>query len=483
MQEPMQIPHRAATQFAIAAALFLVVLCGSMAATTIPDIQRDFGSGREISGWVVASYFLAAGVAAILLERTLNRRIFLLALALVAAGSVASAAATTMPLLIGARVVTGVGAGAVLAGLARCDAFGTAGRNAMLAAGVALGAGPLISGVLIEAGGWKAPFAICGSVAMLTLLVNLRFDAWPAYFTGRRTDPALGILACLTAISGAIGMSRIAATSGDVPGMVLAGIGLMLLAACLMRAASLSSDQSTSNEEASSRQSRNAFIAATAVAAYVATLAALPQLLSQYHQSSATDVVLRLAPGALAFVLAAVAGALVARRAFGRIFLILGTWGTLAATLTLHFTGVDWSPARLSLVFLLLGTGAGMATASTVKAIAGAPYGSRFAGWVGLVLGPAFATASGAGLLTGRADATRALDPLFTGTAVAYSDALIVAVVVAAAGFLVAVFQPPAARKTVEAPAPQLRPLPRPIGPTTWALKPRAKPNANNRLS
>lgn len=483
MQEPMPVPHRAATQIAIAGALFLVALCGSMSAATIPDIQRDLGSGIESSGWVVASYFLAAGVSAFALERTLNRRIFLLALALVAGGSVASAASTTMPLLIASRVATGVGAGAVLAGLARSDALGVSGRNAMLATGAALGAGPLLSGTLIEAAGWKAPFVICGSVAMLTLLVNARFDAWPAYSTSQRIDPALGILACATAVASTLGISRLAAAPGDLPGMVIAGVGLMLLAACLMRAASLSDNPSGSDEEAPNRALRSAFIAATATAAYIATLTALPQLLTQYHQLDATDTLLRLAPGCLAFIATTAAGALLARRGFERVFLILGTWGTLAATLTLHFTGVDWSPARLSLVFLLLGAGAGMGTASTLKAIVATPYRSRFAGWTGVMLGPALATAGSAGLLAGRAESTNALDPLFTGTAVAFSDALIVAVIAAGAGFLVAVFQPPAARRTVEAPVLQVRPLPRPIGPTTWALKPRAKPNANNRLS
>jgi EmrB/QacA subfamily drug resistance transporter len=98
-------------------AIFLAALDQTIVATALPSIARDLGDVALLS-WVVTAYLVtsicATAVAGKLSDAYGRRRLMLAALALFVAASVLCALAQTMPQLIAARALKGIGGGALV---------------------------------------------------------------------------------------------------------------------------------------------------------------------------------------------------------------------------------------------------------------------------------------------------------------------------------------------------------------------------------
>lgn len=173
--------------------LALSVLLSSFGASSanvaLPTLQRTFGAGFAAVQWIVLAYLLAATAAAVGAGRlgdTIGRRRVLLAgIALFAAASGACAVAPTLPLLVAARALQGLGAAVMLAlgmALAAGQVQGRTGRamgllGSMSAVGTALG--PALGGLLLAGPGWRAVFAamLPGAVLAFVLVRRLPVEA------------------------------------------------------------------------------------------------------------------------------------------------------------------------------------------------------------------------------------------------------------------------------------------------------------------
>lgn len=137
----------------------------------LPDIADDLGASFTDLQWTLSGYALALAVflltAGTLADRFGRKRLFVVGLVVFDVASVLCAAAPSATTLIVARVVQGLGAAimfpaslALLAqefeGAARRRAIGTWGA----VVGLAFAAGPLLGGLLVEAAGWRAIFAL-----------------------------------------------------------------------------------------------------------------------------------------------------------------------------------------------------------------------------------------------------------------------------------------------------------------------------------
>lgn len=183
--------HPAVVLVAVLLSTVALPLSLTGASVALPDIGRDLDAGLAGVQWVVngynatfASFMLAAGALADLFGR---RRVYAVGLAIFAASGLAGAVAGNIVLLDAARVVAGVGAAAAATsasglladafplGPARTRAFSLFGT----AIGVGLAFGPSISGLLIEAFGWRSVFAapalaVCVVLALTPLLPESR---------------------------------------------------------------------------------------------------------------------------------------------------------------------------------------------------------------------------------------------------------------------------------------------------------------------
>ena len=151
-------------------AIFLGAIDGQIVPVALLTIGDALGDVSLIA-WVMAGYLVAGTVATPIYGKLSDlhgrRRILLVALAVSAAGSAGCALATSMPVLIGARVLQGLGSGALfaLAQAAVADVVSGPERGryqgyfSAVFATAALAA-PLLGGFLTEHLSWRAVFWI-----------------------------------------------------------------------------------------------------------------------------------------------------------------------------------------------------------------------------------------------------------------------------------------------------------------------------------
>lgn len=172
------------TFIAVATSFAAVASLQSLIIPVLSLIGRDLKADDVGVTWTLTAWLIAAAVATPLLGRAGDlvgrRRMYILALVAVAAGSVLAAFAPSLPILLLARVLQGLG-GAVFPlgfGLVR-DAFPPARVPATIGAlaaimAVASGLGTVISGPIAAALGWRTLFALPLTFAVIGLTLGIR---------------------------------------------------------------------------------------------------------------------------------------------------------------------------------------------------------------------------------------------------------------------------------------------------------------------
>jgi DHA2 family methylenomycin A resistance protein-like MFS transporter len=341
--------------FGIAAGNFLVLLDASVLTVALPDVQSDLNASDASLPWAVNAYtvvfaglLLASGAIA---DRWGPRRIYRYALVGFTVFSLLCAIAPTIGLLIGGRALLGVAAaGLVPASLALLAALypDKAQRSRMVGAWAALTSvglvcGPIVGGVLVDAGGWRWVFLVNPPIALLALAFSGRL---PAQSSGhRRQIDRLGLLLSVIAL-GALSFGLISGgTSGwrhptPITSLALAALATALLIAVERRAVS------PVLPPALLRLPRvRADIAAGSVASLIfyGVFFALTLWLQHERELTPTEAGIAFLPMTVPMcVLPLVAGRLVAR--FGaRPVILVGLAADLVAGVLLAFVGPDGS--------------------------------------------------------------------------------------------------------------------------------------------
>ena len=192
----------------------VVFIEGSVINVALPAIQQGLRASVGEMQWIsstftllLASLTLAAGSAG---DRFGRRRLFVTGLAIVVAGSLAAAFATTSPQLVVARAVQGLG-GALLVPnslallsaafpkVERGQAIGTwSSFTALTNAG-----GPILGGLLVDIASWRAGFLLVVPLALVNLVITARI---PDVRVGRQVPEidwrgAVGATGGLTALT------------------------------------------------------------------------------------------------------------------------------------------------------------------------------------------------------------------------------------------------------------------------------------------
>jgi DHA2 family methylenomycin A resistance protein-like MFS transporter len=193
-----------ATSFGLGMAL-LDVTAGNVA---VPSIQLDFGTGIAGLSWVIDGYTLAFASALLLAgglgDRLGARRVFASGLVLFTVASLLCGLAPTVGLLVGARMLQGLGAAlfmpSSLALLARAypEARERARAIGVWSALTALagGSGPLVGGILTSTLGWRSIFLVNLPLGIAGVLMTARFVRPTPAVGSRRLDlPAQAVAA------------------------------------------------------------------------------------------------------------------------------------------------------------------------------------------------------------------------------------------------------------------------------------------------
>lgn len=222
---------------------------GSVLAIATPAIRNDLGASLIEAQWVSNAYLLF--LASLLLlggaigDRFGLRRVFAIGIGLFMAASVVCALAPTVPLLIAARMLQGIGAAVMVPGslaiIAKAypkDARGAAIGTWASAASLTTILGPILGGLMLQFLGdwsWRLVFAINLPLGIAALLLLMRVPR-DAPVEGRTLDLPGGVLATLALAAIAFGLTG-EGESGVVSAARLAlygGLGLVLLVGFLL---------------------------------------------------------------------------------------------------------------------------------------------------------------------------------------------------------------------------------------------------------
>ena len=219
----------------------MVALDVLVVAAALTTIRSDLGASAEELEWTVNSYALSFAMllmtAAAIGDRLGRRRTYAAGLALFTAASIACALATTLPFLIAARAVQGVGAAMVMPlamGLLGA-AFPPERRGQAIGVfsgltGLAVLGGPLIGGAVTEGLSWQWIFWInvpIGVIAIALVLAKIPESTGPA----RRLDligAVLVSLAVLGLVWGTVRGESAGWSSAEVLGAFVIGVVMLL---------------------------------------------------------------------------------------------------------------------------------------------------------------------------------------------------------------------------------------------------------------
>jgi EmrB/QacA subfamily drug resistance transporter len=213
---------------------------GSVVTIALPSIERDLSAPFETIQWVVNGYTLTLG--GILLiggaagDRYERRRVFLIGIVIFTLASVACALAPGITVLIGARLVQGIGAALMIPqSLAIMTAsFPKTVRGQAIgvwaaASAITTALGPPLGGLLIDALSWRAAFWINLPVACAVIWLTFTHvpESRNETETGELDWPG-GLLAVLALGALTQGLSLVSAsTSLSSPALISFGIAAL----------------------------------------------------------------------------------------------------------------------------------------------------------------------------------------------------------------------------------------------------------------
>jgi DHA2 family multidrug resistance protein-like MFS transporter len=220
----------------IGACTMLTVLAMSLPAIGLPTIAANLHIDAGASIGIVLACQVA--LAAVLLPLAAvgdwmgHRRLCVIGLWIVLAGSIASALSESFTTLMLARVIQGVGCAAIFAvtsALVRmsypAEQLGRGLANNSMVVSVSTAITPPIAGLLVVAGSWHALFLVPAAFAVVTLLIGVR--ALPHSQGGDRPPDLPGVsLIALTFGPLVLGISLLSQPGFLVAGLAALGIGL-----------------------------------------------------------------------------------------------------------------------------------------------------------------------------------------------------------------------------------------------------------------
>ncbi|QFU91230.1 MFS transporter [Amycolatopsis sp. YIM 10] len=160
--------------------MLVTVIASDMVNLVLPSIGAEFGASEAELAWVVTGFLLVFAVGTPFYGRVSDRiglrRLFAFALLTYAVGSLVSALAPDLLVLVAGRIVMGAGAAAIpVLSMVAVTRLVPAGRRGLAigvvsaAAGIGTAAGPALGGGIGQLLGWPALFWLMSAAALVLL--------------------------------------------------------------------------------------------------------------------------------------------------------------------------------------------------------------------------------------------------------------------------------------------------------------------------
>ena len=363
-------------------ALFLGAMDALVMSAAMPTIVSELG-GLSLYSWVYSSYFLARAVSLPIFGKLAdlypNRSLFIAAIALFVAASVAAGCAASMVGLIVSRVFQGVGAGGIFAlvyvVLADVSPPEARGRTLSLASsvwGIASVLGPSLGGFIVTYFSWRWIFFINLPLGLIAIgavgygLVELRARK------DRVTLDWAGVASLTTAILAFL-FALLRGGRGDA-WLSAPILGLLFLAAASMGAFIVAEQRARDPILSIAFFRRRGFSTGNAAVflssfAIFSMFAFAPLFIQGAQGRSPMEVGLAMLSLSLGWSLGSIALGQFIDRIGPRDTAVVGAVGLMAGcALTLSFTAAT-STAYLFMTFFLIGIGMGWVSLSTLMVV------------------------------------------------------------------------------------------------------------------
>jgi DHA2 family metal-tetracycline-proton antiporter-like MFS transporter len=383
----VQTDGRAALLAVLATLVAITVATNTTAALAQPQIGEAFRAGPADTAWVVFGYSATFALGTALWGGIASRTGLIPALvagvSLLGVGSAAAAAAPSLELVIGARLLQGLGSGAIptLATALIAGRFDGADRARALgviiaAVGGGQALGPVLGGVLLEIGGWRPAVSI-GLVAIPAVVVLARSQRGRATTVGHRHIdwPGAGLVAAfalsLTFVlnRGPLGVTLLVVVAA---GVAVAVGGMLLRRAALHRDAFIPADVLRN------RVFRSVVpLGALGLSAYIGTIVLVPILGARAYGLSGIVLGLLLLPMAIAAAISSPNNARVQARLGQVTTTRLALFLLGGSPMLIGFGAVPGGPVLLGIGLAGLGTGFGILNAPLLARLTHAITGDR----------------------------------------------------------------------------------------------------------
>src|ERR1700712_504900 len=222
-------------------ALFMTQLDNLVVTTALPAIRTSLGASLSSLEWTVNAYTLTFAVllltGAALGDRFGRRRLFLGGLALFTVASAAAALAPRSEWLIAARALQGAGAAVVvpltltlLSAAVPVEKRGMALGIWGAVAGLAIAAGPLVGGAVVEGASWQVIFWLNVPIGLILLPIAARVLAESTGSKSRLDVGGVGLASTglFGVVLGVIRGNELGWTSFGVLGPIVGGLLLVV---------------------------------------------------------------------------------------------------------------------------------------------------------------------------------------------------------------------------------------------------------------
>ena len=219
----------------------LAVLNLTMLSPALPAIMGDLGVDATTAQWLTSVYALVEAVviplSAYLVGRFTTRQLFITALSVFTAGSLAAAVAPNFWVLLLGRIMQAACTGAVMPMVFTVillvfprEKRGTAMGVIGLIIGFAPAVGPSLSGLLVDSVGWRALFAIVTALGVVVVVLAACLLRNYGNFARTSFDKLSVALSTVGLVCLLYGLSTFASTTNMVLTLGLIAVGIVLVA-------------------------------------------------------------------------------------------------------------------------------------------------------------------------------------------------------------------------------------------------------------
>jgi len=232
--------------YVLAVALFMQILDATILNTSLPQMAQALGESPLKMQWAVISYALTLAIfipiSGFLADKYGTRRVFLWAIIIFCIGSLLCAASPTLDLLIGSRIVQGIG-GAMMTPVARLILVKSYPRNklltvmnfAVIPALIAPLVGPLLGGYIVQYASWHWIFLINIPMGMVGFVLAKKLV--PALFEDTKRLDWTGFLLFAAAACGfTLAVEFGSQTDRGLYGLLMALVSTLLIGAYIWHA-------------------------------------------------------------------------------------------------------------------------------------------------------------------------------------------------------------------------------------------------------